>query len=70
MHTFLTWNVDASQILTRGELARVLADLAKRAPRLPNVRTNLVRRAIASSVTIKMPTKAAADRANSFSSPI
>jgi integrase/recombinase XerD len=42
MHAFSTWNVDAWQILTRGELARVLTDLAARAPRLLNVRMNLV----------------------------
>src|SRR6516162_4573862 len=41
MHTFSTWNVDASQILTRRELARVLADLQARAPRLANVHLNL-----------------------------
>lgn len=41
MHAYPPWNVDASQILTRGELARVLADLHSRADRLPNVRQNL-----------------------------
>jgi integrase len=42
MQTFSTWSVDTSQILTRGELARVLAGLKVRAPRLANVRLNLV----------------------------
>jgi integrase len=41
MQCFSTWNVDASQILTRRELAHVLADLSVRAPRLPNVHMNL-----------------------------
>ena len=41
MHTFSSWNVDASQILTRRELASVLADLQARAPRLANVHLNL-----------------------------
>jgi len=41
MHTFSTWNVDASQILTRRELGRVFADLHARAPRLVNVHLNL-----------------------------
>lgn len=36
-----TWQIDASQILMRGELAEVLADLKRRANRLPNVRQNL-----------------------------
>ena len=27
MHAYSAWNIDASQILTRGELAKVLADL-------------------------------------------
>ena len=38
---FPAWHVDASQILSRGELSRVLATLAARAPRLANVRMNL-----------------------------
>jgi integrase len=42
MQTFSTWTVDTSQILTRGELTRVLAGLTTRAPRLANVRLNLV----------------------------
>jgi integrase len=41
MHTFPAWNVDASQILARGELAEVLPDLQRRAARLPNVQMNL-----------------------------
>jgi integrase/recombinase XerD len=42
MQAFSTWNIDASQILSRHELARVLADLTSRATRLANVRMNLV----------------------------
>jgi integrase len=38
---FTTWNVDASQILSRQELAAVLKDLHRRARRLPNVQMNL-----------------------------
>jgi integrase len=38
---FTTWNVDASQILSRQELAAVLKDLKRRARRLPNVQMNL-----------------------------
>jgi hypothetical protein len=30
MHAFPGWNLDASQILSRGELAQVLADLRTR----------------------------------------
>ena len=41
MHAYSAWNIDASQILTRGELAQVLADLKRRATRLPNVQMNL-----------------------------
>jgi integrase len=41
MHTFPVWNVDASQILTRGELVQVLGDLRRRSDRLPNVGMNL-----------------------------
>jgi integrase/recombinase XerD len=41
MQCFSTWNVDASQILTRRELRQVLADLSVRAPRLANVHMNL-----------------------------
>ena len=41
MHTFPAWNVDASQILTRSELAQVLTDLRRRSSRLPNVQMNL-----------------------------
>ena len=40
MH-YSTWNVDASQILSRQELAAVLKDLKRRAARLPNVQMNL-----------------------------
>jgi integrase len=36
MHS-TTWNVDASQILSRQEFAAVLNDLKRRAARLPNV---------------------------------
>jgi len=39
MH-FSTWNIDASQILSRQELAAVLKDLKRRAARLPNVQMN------------------------------
>jgi len=38
---YSTWNVDASQILSRQELAAVLRDLKRRARRLPNVQMNL-----------------------------
>jgi len=41
MHAYSAWNIDASQILTRGELAQVLADLKRRSLRLPNVQVNL-----------------------------
>jgi len=41
MHAFPAWNVDASQILTRRELAKVLGDLRRRSDRLPNVGMNL-----------------------------
>ena len=37
MH-FSTWNIDASQILSRQELAAVLKDLKRRAVRLPNLK--------------------------------
>jgi integrase len=40
MH-FTTWNVDASQVLSRQELAAVPKDLKRRAARLPNVQMNL-----------------------------
>jgi integrase len=40
MH-FSTWSIDASQILSRQELATVLGDLKRRATRLPNVQMNL-----------------------------
>jgi integrase len=40
MH-FSTWNIDASQILSRQELAAVLKDLKRRAARLANVQMNL-----------------------------
>jgi integrase len=41
VQTFSTWNIDASQILSRRELSSVLADLANRAGRLANVQMNL-----------------------------
>jgi hypothetical protein len=41
MHAYSAWNIDASQVLTRGELGQVLADLNRRSPRLPNVHMNL-----------------------------
>jgi integrase/recombinase XerD len=41
MNTFSPWNVDSSQILTRQELGRVLADLSARKDRLANVHMNL-----------------------------
>jgi Phage integrase family len=42
MQTWSAWNIDAWQILTRRELAAVLADLKVRAWRLPSVQMNLV----------------------------
>ena len=42
MQAFSTWNIDASQILSRQELARVRADLSARAGRLASVRMNLI----------------------------
>src|SRR5688500_13948 len=41
MYAYAAWNVDASQILSRRELALVLTELKKRAARLPNVQMNL-----------------------------
>jgi len=41
MYAYAAWNVDASQILLRRELALVLSALKKRADRLPNVQMNL-----------------------------
>jgi integrase/recombinase XerD len=41
MYAYTAWNVDASQILSRRELALVLTALKKRAARLPNVQMNL-----------------------------
>ena len=41
MYAYAAWNVDASQILSRRELALVLTALKKRAARLPNVQMNL-----------------------------
>ena len=38
---FSTWNIDASEILSRQEIASVLADLHQRAAQLPNVQMNL-----------------------------
>lgn len=40
MHIYSAWNLDTSQILSKSELAAVLADLHRRA-RLPNVQMNL-----------------------------
>ena len=42
MHTFPMWNLDQTKILTRRELAAVLADLHKKAVRSANMRRNLV----------------------------
>src|SRR5690349_16652571 len=42
MQQWSAWNIDAWQILTRHELAAVLADLKVRAWRLPSVQMNLV----------------------------
>src|SRR5439155_19175180 len=42
MQTFPMWNLDATKILTRRELAAVLADLHKKAARSANTRRNLV----------------------------
>src|SRR5450755_2034876 len=42
MYTAPTWNLDASCILTRHELATVLADLKAKAGRLTNATRNLV----------------------------
>jgi hypothetical protein len=41
MHAYSIWNIDASQILSRQELAAVLRDLKRHATRLPNVQMNL-----------------------------
>ena len=41
MYAYAAWNVDASQILSRRELALVLTSLKKRTARLPNVQMNL-----------------------------
>jgi integrase len=41
MQTYRHRSVDATKILTRGELATVLADLARKAPRSPSTRLNL-----------------------------
>jgi integrase len=41
MHAYSTWNIDASQILSRQELAAALTDLKRRSARLPNVQMNL-----------------------------
>ena len=46
MYAYAAWNVDASQILSRRELAQVLTALKNRAARLPNVQMNLVMRAL------------------------
>jgi hypothetical protein len=37
-----TWAIDGSKVLTRGEIAAVLADLKRRAKRSVNSRMNLV----------------------------
>jgi integrase len=42
MLTFTPWRVDQAKILTRRELAAVLADLKRKAPRSPSTRLNLV----------------------------
>jgi integrase len=42
MHCTPLWNVDSTKILTRRELATVLADLKQKADRQANVRRNLV----------------------------
>jgi integrase/recombinase XerD len=42
MHAMPSWNLDATSILTRRELAAVLADLKAKAPRSTNVMRNLV----------------------------
>jgi integrase len=42
MHCTPLWNVDSTKILTRRELATVLADLKQKAERQANVRRNLV----------------------------
>jgi integrase len=42
MLTFTAWRVDQAKILTRRELAAVLADLKRKAPRSPSTRLNLV----------------------------
>ncbi len=41
MHCFPAWHLDASRILTRDELTRVLTDLRRRGARLPGVHMNL-----------------------------
>jgi integrase len=41
MYAYAAWNIDASQILSRRELALVLTALKKRADRLSNVHMNL-----------------------------
>jgi integrase len=42
MHAMPTWNLDATSILTRSELAAVLTDLTAKAPRSANAMRNLV----------------------------
>ena len=42
MQTYRPRSVDATKILTRRELAAVLADLKRKAPRSKNTRMNLV----------------------------
>jgi hypothetical protein len=42
MPALSTWNLDQTRLLTRRELAAVLADLAQRAARSANVHRNLV----------------------------
>jgi len=42
MLTFTPWRVDQAKILTRRELAAVLVDLKRKAPRSPSTRLNLV----------------------------
>ena len=42
MLTFTPWRVDQTKILTRRELAAVLADLTRKAPRSPSTRLNRI----------------------------
>jgi len=60
MYAYAAWDVDASQILSRRELALVLTSLKKRAARLPNVQMNL---AICTRGLLLWPRSAACARA-------